>query len=106
MARKQKDDIGQPTKARSIPLAAPESLPKAFQFKREAKQREQRTAEQHSASCYQQKIRILRLFHHFDLRRLPGAVKVGLLWPIRAEKQRERAGGVGQSCAGIRGPGS
>jgi hypothetical protein len=43
MARKQKDDIGQPTKDRSIPLAAPESLPKAFQFKREAKQREQRT---------------------------------------------------------------
>ena len=59
MARKQKDDIGQPAKARLIPLAAPESLPKTFQFKREAKQREQRTAEQHSASCHQQDIGIL-----------------------------------------------
>jgi hypothetical protein len=42
------------TKARSVPLAAPECLPKVFQFKREAKQREQRTAERHSASCHQQ----------------------------------------------------
>jgi hypothetical protein len=35
-------------------VGRPECLPKVLQFKREAKQREQRTAEQHSASLHQQ----------------------------------------------------